>query len=91
MRTTPTDLPSLEDRFTNAMCHLVDLLVKYEGHDRASAREIAIKMSELGSDYSDEAPAPASSAGVAAADAFMGIFGFKRVDEVLSIRKGKPS
>ncbi len=92
MNETPSEQPPLtDDRFKNAMSHLTALLMKYEGHDRATAREIAIKMSEQGSDYEADVPLPANTAAEAAADAFMNIFGFKRVDEVLSIRKGKPS
>jgi hypothetical protein len=88
MHTTPTNQPSLQEQVANLSGHLISLLMKYEGHDRASARKIAIKMSELGSDYRDDSPAPASTNAVHVADAFMSIFGFKRVDEVLSIRKG---
>lgn len=92
MNETSSERPPLtDDRFKNAMYHLTGLLMKYEGHDRTTAREIAIKMSEQGSDYEPEVPLPASTAAEAAADAFMNIFGFRRVDEVLSIRKGKPS
>lgn len=83
MNTTPTNQPSLHEQVTNLSGHLISLLMKYEGHDRAAAREIAIKMSELGTDYKHAAEQPSG----AAADAFTGMFGFRRVDEVLSIRK----
>lgn len=83
MHTTPTNQPSLQEQVANLSGHLISLLMKYEGHDRAAAREIAIKMSELGSDYERATEQPAATG---AAEAFTGMFGFSRVDEVLSIR-----
>lgn len=75
------------DEYINAMSHLTRMLMHYEGLDNLEAKRIARKMSQEGDEYDHFAVQPPSSNGVAAADAFMSIFGFKRVDEVLSIRK----
>lgn len=83
------DTPLTDDRYISAMTHLVRLIMKYQGLSNLDARRLALEMVQEGPEWREPVTAPSTN-GTAAADAFMGIFGFKRVDEVPSVRKTQP-